>query len=120
MWWLAGLGLHWPQFHDLGPRGISFIELLILYERCSGGRRPISVSAAFVGLHGDIWKLCQHLAGMMKALRFLPGGIGRFIPWRIGANDGRFWAYWLGKSVGMVLPVHHASLLVNAFWKEEV
>ena len=31
-------GLHWPsEFHDLGSAGISFIELLILFQRWAGG-----------------------------------------------------------------------------------
>ena len=79
-----------------------YFELRILFERWAGERlapersvaqfrrpgRPISASAAPVGPGADVWKLCQHLAGMMRALRFLRGGLGRFIPGRIGANHG--------------------------------
>ena len=73
----------WPsEVHDLGCGGISHIELLFLYERWAGGRlvpekyvpkfrRPgqsMSASAAPLDPGTDIWKLCQHLAGMMRAL----------------------------------------------------
>ena len=93
---VAFLGsLHWPtEVADLGSGGVSLIELLILYERWPGERRvrekslpklrrldrPISVSAAVCGPGVDIWKLCQFLASMIRALRTLPGGLGRFIP----------------------------------------
>ena len=102
---VAFLGsLRWPaEVADLGCGGVSFIELLILYERWGGGRlvpgkslpkfrrpgRPILVSAAVGGPGADIWKLCQFLACMIRALRSLPGGLGRFIPGRIGGNQGR-------------------------------
>ena len=47
------------------------------------------MSAAAGGPDVDIWKLCQFLASMIRALRTLPGGLGRFIPCRIGGNQGR-------------------------------
>ena len=86
-----------------GPGGISYIELLILYERWAGERlrvedslpkyrrpgRSISVSAAPLVLDTQIWKLCRFLGNMLRALTKLPGGLGRFIPGRIGANHGR-------------------------------
>ena len=88
---------------DLGPGGVSYVELLILYERWAGERlrvedsilkyrrsgRPISVSGAPLCPDVDIWKLCQYFGRMMRALRGLPDGLGRFIPVRIGANHGR-------------------------------
>ena len=95
--------LNWPsEVRDLGG-GISHVELLILYERWAGERlvvetsgakyrrpgRPISVSSAPLSPAADIWKLCQHLEGMTRPLCHLPGGIGRLIPGRIGANHGR-------------------------------
>ena len=88
---------------DLGCGGVSFIGLLVLYERWAGERlvlqrsvpkfrrpgRPISVSAA-TGGHGiHIWKLCQHLAGMVRGLRLLLGGVCRFFPGRVGGNHER-------------------------------
>ena len=96
--------LTWPsEVADLGAGGISYVELLILYERWSGERlcieesipkyrrpgRPISVSAAPLCPDADIWKLCRFFGHMLRALVRLPGGLGRFIPGRIGANHGR-------------------------------
>ena len=51
--------------------------------------RPISVSAAPLCPDADVRNLCQFLATMMCALCRLPGGIGRFIPGRIGTNHSR-------------------------------
>ena len=86
-----------------GEEGVSFIELLILYERWAGERlrvedaipkyrrpgRPISVSAAPLCPDIDIWRLCQHLGRLIRALCRLPGGLGRFVPGRIGTNHSR-------------------------------
>ena len=96
--------LHWPAtVDDLGGGGVSYIELLILYENWAGERlglekivpvrvragRPISVSAVPVGPSIDIWRSCRFLGAMLRALRVLSGGLGRFIPCRIGANHCR-------------------------------
>ena len=96
--------LHWPdEVTDLGPGGVSYVELLILYERWAGERlrieeslpkyrrpgRPISVLAAPLCPDADIWKLCRYFGHMLRALVRLPGGLGRFLPGRIGANHGR-------------------------------
>ena len=48
--------------------------------------RPISVSAVPFGPGTDIWRSCRSLRALFRALRSLPGGIGRFIPCDIGAN----------------------------------
>ena len=96
--------LHWPStVSDLGVGGVSFIELLILYERWAGERlvlemsvprsrrlhRPISVSAVPAGPSIDIWRSCRFLVAMLRALGGLPGGLGRFLPCRLGANHCR-------------------------------
>ena len=96
--------LTWPgEVVDLGAGGVSYVERLILYERWAGERlrieeslpkywRPgcrISVSAAPLCPDADIWKLCRFLGHMFRALVRLPGGLGRFLPGRIGANHGR-------------------------------
>ena len=73
--WVAFLGtLHWPAGGaDLGVGGISYVELLILYEPWAGERlslekahprylrpgRPISVSAVPFGPGIDIWRSCR-------------------------------------------------------------
>ena len=96
--------LSWPsEVTDIGPGGVSYVELLILYERWAGERlrvedsipkyrrpgRSILVSATHMCPDTDIWKLCRFLGNMLRALTKLPGGLGRFLPGRIGANHGR-------------------------------
>ena len=96
--------LTWPsEIVDPGAGGISYVELLILYERWAGERlrieeslpkywrpgRSISVSAAPLCPDADIWKLCRFFGHMLRALVRLPGGLGRFLPGRIGANHCR-------------------------------
>ena len=96
--------LHWPSaVDDLGVGGVSFVELLILFERWAGERlvlemsvpksrrlyRPISVSAVPVGPSIDIWRSCRFLGAMLRALGDLPGCLGSFLPCRIGANHCR-------------------------------
>ena len=102
---LAFMGtLHWPASSvEFGVGGISFVELLILYEQWAGERlcleaaiprarrigRPISVSALPFGPGIDIWRSCRFLGAIFRALRLLPGGLGRFLPGGIGANHCR-------------------------------
>ena len=96
--------LHWPSAGgDLGPSGISYVALLILYElwagerfqfekavpRCKRVDRPISVSAVPFGPGIDIRRSCKLLGAMLRALRVFAGGLGRFLPCAIGANHSR-------------------------------
>ena len=96
--------LHWPASGvEFGVGGVSFVELLILYEQWAGERlllevavprsrrvgRPISVSAVPFGPGIDIWRSCRFLGAIFRALRALPGGLGRFLPGDIGANHCR-------------------------------
>ncbi len=96
--------LHWPSsVSDLAVGGVSFVELLILYERWAGERlvlemsvpkirrldRPISVSAVPAGPSIDTWPSCRFLGAMLRALGGLAGGLGRFFPYRLGANHCR-------------------------------
>ena len=96
--------LHWPAGAvEFGVGSVSFVELLILYEQWAGERlclesaiprhrrvgRPISVSAVPFGPGIDIWRSCRFLGAIFRALRMLPGGLGRFLPGGIGANHGR-------------------------------
>ena len=66
--------LHWPAGGlDVGVGGISYVELLILYELWAGERlslekarylrpgRPISVSAVPFGPGIDIWLSCRFI-----------------------------------------------------------
>ena len=88
---------------DLGVGGVSYVELLILYELWAGERlflekahprylrpeRPISVSAVPVGPGIDIWRSCRFIGALMRSLCLLPGGLRRFVPCSIGANHCR-------------------------------
>ena len=88
---------------DLGVGGISYVELLILYELWAGERqsleravarylrhgRPISVSAVPFGPSIDFWRSCRFIGSILRSLCFLPGGLGRFVPCSIGANHCR-------------------------------
>ena len=51
--------------------------------------RPISVSAVPDGPSIDIWRSCRFLGAMVRALSSLPGGLGRFLPCRVGSNHCR-------------------------------
>ena len=78
--WVSFLGsLHWPAGGlDLGVGGISYVELLILYELWAGERlslekaiprylrpgRPISVSAVPFGPGIDIWRSCRFIGAL--------------------------------------------------------
>ena len=96
--------LHWPAGAvEFGVGGVSFVEMLILYEQWAGERllleaavpksrrvgRPISVSAVPFGPGIDIWRSCRFLGAIFRALRMLPGGLGRFLPGDIGADHCR-------------------------------
>ena len=103
--WVSFLAtLHWPAGGpDLGVGGISYLELLILYELWAGERlslekacprylrqgRPISVSAVPFGPGIDIWRSCRFIGALMRSLCLLPGGLGRFVACSIGANHCR-------------------------------
>ena len=103
--WVSFLSsLHWPVGDlDLGVGGVSFVELLILYELWAGERlslkkahprylrpgRPISVSAVPFGPGIDIWRSCRFIGALMRSLCLLPGGLRRFVPCSIGANHCR-------------------------------
>ena len=103
--WVSFLNsLHWPiGDSDLGVGGVSYVELLIMYELWAGERlslekahprylrpgRPISVSAVPFGPGIDIWRSCRFIGALMRSLCLLPGGLRRFVPCSIGANHCR-------------------------------
>ena len=103
--WVSFLNsLHWPIGDlDLGVGGVSYVELLILYELWAGERlslkkshprylrpgHPISVSGVPFGPGIDIWRSCRFIGAVMRALCLLPGGLRRFVNCSIGANHCR-------------------------------
>ena len=103
--WVSFLSsLHWPVGDlDLGVGGVSYVELVILYDLWAGERlslekahlrylrpgRPISVSAVPFGPGTDIWRSCRFIGALMRSLCLLPGGLRRFVPCSIGANHGK-------------------------------
>ena len=96
--------LHWPSGSvDLGHFGISFLELLILFEQWAGHRllsekvirphvragRPISLPSVPVSEGIEIRHGCQFLSSLLRALGKLPGGLGWFLPCRLGTHLSR-------------------------------
>ena len=116
--WVALLGtLHWPAGGmDLGVGGISYVELLILFELWVGERlslekphprylrpgRPISVSVVPFGPGIDIWPSCRFIGAMMRSLCLLLGGLGRLCLAPLVLIIAGF-VILVGKSVVMVL-----------------
>ena len=93
--------LHWPSGSvDLGHFGISFLELLILFEQWAGHRlliekvtrphvragRPILLPSVPVSEGIEIRHGCQFLGSSVRALAKLPGGLGRFLPCSFGSH----------------------------------
>ena len=94
--WVSFLGsIQWPVGGlDLVVGGISYVELLTLYELWAGERlslekahprylrpgRPISVSVVPFGPGIDIWRSCRFIGALMRSLCLLLGGLRRFVP----------------------------------------
>ena len=96
--------LHWPSGSvDMGHFGVSFLELLILFEQWAGHRllsekvtrphvragRPISVSSVPVSEGIEIRHGCQFISSLVRALGNLPGGLVRFLPCQVGSHLSR-------------------------------
>ena len=96
--------LHWPSdSRDFGHFGISFLELLILFEQWAGRRllseqvtwphvradRPILIPSVPVSEGIEIRHGCQFISSLVRALAKLPGGLGRFLPCQLGSHMSR-------------------------------
>ena len=96
--------LHWSSGSaDLGHFGISFLELLILFEQWAGHRllsekvtrphgrahRPILIPSVPVTEGIEIRHGCQFLSSLLRALSKLSGGLGRFLPCSLGSHMSR-------------------------------
>ena len=122
--------LHWPvAADDLGVGGVSFVELLILYELWAGERlslekavpkrrragRPILVSAVPFGPGIDIWRSCRFfglvfvpfLYCLVVLVGFFLGGWVLIIV---------AFATLVGKNVIMDLLLGPVRLLLFGFW----
>ena len=88
---------------DLGKFGISYFELLLMFEVFTGvrlqtektvrphlrSRRPLVFSGFSLGIGQEIRHGCQFLHSLIRALGHLPGGLSRFIPGQPGAHHAR-------------------------------
>ena len=96
--------LHWPSgTEDLGYFGVSFMELLILFEQWAGHRllsekvtrsharanRPTLIPSVPVSDGIEIRHGCRFISSLVRALAKLPGGIGRFLPCELGSHMSR-------------------------------
>ena len=103
--------LHWPnERKDLLMGGVSFIEILILYELWAGERlvletalpefrrrdRSITVTAVSGSAETVIWRSCRFVGALFRALKDLPGGLARFIPGGIGGQSSEVASHWMG------------------------
>ena len=94
---------------DLGHLGISFLELLILFEQWAGhqllseqvtrphvrANRPILIPSVPVSEGIEIRHGCQFLSSLVRALAKLPGGLlGRFVPCHLGSHMSRLRHLW--------------------------
>ena len=112
---------------DMGHFGVSFLELLILFEQWAGHRllsekvtrprtranRPILIPSVPVSEGIAIRHGCQFISCLVRALAKLVGGIGRFLPGGIGSHMSR--GISVGISVLMVSTLDHWNpFIINA------
>ena len=96
--------LHWPAgSDDFCHFSVSFLELLILFEQWTGHRllsekvtwphvranRPILIRSVPVSEGIEIRHGCQFLSSLIRGPAKLPGGLGRFLPCRLGSHLSR-------------------------------
>ena len=96
--------LHWPSVLLIWViLGVSFLELLILFEQWAGHRllsekvtrphvragRSILLPSVPVSEGIEIRHGCQFLSSLVRALAKLPGVLGRFLPCSLGSHMSR-------------------------------
>ena len=96
--------LHWPvDAQDMGHFGVSNLEILSLFESWMGHRllservtraelrpnHPILHPSAPVSKGIEIRQGCQFISSLFRVLDKLVGGLGQFIPCRIGGHMSR-------------------------------
>ena len=93
--------LHWLAVEaDLGHFGVSFLEVLILFEQWAGLRllsekvtvphdRDTSISSVPVSEGIEIRQGCQFISNLVRAVGKLPSGICRFLPCGVGSHMSR-------------------------------
>ena len=114
---------------DMGHFGVSYLEVLILFEHWLGHRllsekvarmhlrahRPTCFPPAPVSEGIQIRQGCQFISSLFRALGKLSGGVGRFIPCVVGGHMSRLRHLgWLQCSHGLTSrpleSYHHACL----------
>ena len=93
--------LRWPEgLNEMGKLGVSYLELVILFEKWLGHRllpektvpvkqrpgRPISICTPPASEGVQIRLGCQFLGSLFRSLGNLPGSLSRFIPGSLGPH----------------------------------
>ena len=96
--------LHWPAgTADVGHFGVSFLEVLALFEQWAGhwlisekvtwpherANRPMSISSVPVSEGIEIRHDCQFIRSLVRTLAKLSGGMGRFLPCVVASRMSR-------------------------------
>ena len=111
--------------------GISFLELLILFEQWAGHRllsekvtrplvranRPILIPSVPVSERIEIRHGCQFLSSLVRAFAKLHGGLGRFLPCWLGSHMSRLRHLgWNKCSHGLTSrPLEWNPVIINTF-----
>ena len=123
--------LHWPESApDLGKFGISYLELLLMFEVFTGHRlltektvrthlrprRPLFFFSVFpVGIGQEIRNGCQFLHSLFRALSHLPGGLARFIPCQPSAHHARLSHLGWERYGHCLSPLAHVRVVIISF-----